>query len=52
MLAGLAIYYGYSKQHETDRYEEETPTVVQERQPSQAETKSSSRSRARTTPSS
>ncbi len=34
---GFAIYYGYSRNKETEKLEEETPTVVTERVPSEAD---------------
>ncbi|WP_408959631.1 amino acid permease [Natrinema sp. 74] len=37
MGLGLAIYYGYSKQQEAEQLEEETPTIISERTPSEAE---------------
>ncbi|WP_267639685.1 amino acid permease [Haloarchaeobius amylolyticus] len=33
MLLGLALYYGYSRQKELEKFEEETPTVVAEETP-------------------
>ncbi|WP_254546607.1 amino acid permease [Halomarina pelagica] len=36
MGLGLVIYYGYSKQKEAEKLEEETPTVVTERHPEAA----------------
>ncbi|MFB6164371.1 MAG: amino acid permease [Haloarculaceae archaeon] len=39
MGLGIAVYYGYSKQQEAEQLEEETPTVVSERAPTQAERK-------------
>ncbi|MFH5800056.1 amino acid permease [Haladaptatus sp. CMAA 1911] len=37
MIIGLGVYYGYSKQKEAEQIEEETPTVVTERVPSEAD---------------
>ena len=37
MGLGLAVYYGYSKPREAEQIEEETPTVVAEQAPSNAE---------------
>lgn len=37
MLMGLGIYYGYSKQKEAEQLEEETPSVITERTPSERE---------------
>ncbi|EFW89816.1 amino acid transporter [Haladaptatus paucihalophilus DX253] len=37
MIIGLGVYYGYSKQKEAEQMEEETPTVVTERVPSEAD---------------
>ncbi|UPW00938.1 amino acid permease [Halorussus gelatinilyticus] len=37
MGLGLLIYYGYSKQQEAEQLEEETPTLVTEHTPSEAE---------------
>ncbi len=37
MGLGLAIYYGYSRNKEAEKREEETPTVVTERVPSEAD---------------
>ena len=37
MGLGLVIYYGYSKQKETEKIEEETPTVVTEHAPSKSD---------------
>ncbi len=37
MGLGLVVYYGYSVQQEEEQIEEETPTVVRERQPSEEE---------------
>ncbi len=37
MALGIVVYYGYSKQQETVQLEEETPTVVAEQAPSNAD---------------
>ncbi|UPV76936.1 amino acid permease (plasmid) [Halorussus limi] len=37
MLFGLAIYYGYSKRKEAEQIEQETPTLLTERSPSESD---------------
>ncbi|MFB6068722.1 MAG: amino acid permease, partial [Halobacterium sp.] len=37
MLLGLLLYYGYSKQQEAEKLEEEAPTVVEEKAPTERE---------------